>query len=58
MTVFAGWYIYSKMQKVKKILLEEQEERKRRKAEQLAGEDRAMQPMNMGMGMQGMGVAF
>jgi hypothetical protein len=30
-TVFAGWYIYSKMQAVKKILLEEQDQRKRDK---------------------------
>ncbi|KAF8857361.1 hypothetical protein BDZ45DRAFT_714938 [Acephala macrosclerotiorum] len=32
-TVFAGWYIYSKMQKVKQVLLEEQEARKQAKRE-------------------------
>jgi len=36
-TVFAGWYIYSKMQAVKKVLLEEQDERKRAKQEAAAG---------------------
>ncbi|CZR60653.1 related to Golgi apparatus membrane protein TVP38 [Phialocephala subalpina] len=44
-TVFAGYYIYSKMQKVKKVLLEEQEARKQAKRE--APRPPSMAPMDI-----------